>query len=261
MYCPLHGGMCAGGPSDPSTDSCAGAADGGGPSDASGGGGDGTHDGGESQSDWRNDPDGMFLAGVRAALDAAPAGASGLGPDGPSPGRVALAATRVVATLDLHSNISLRMLAATDVLVPQRTNPHVDDTQRGEEAAVILLELLASSTTSASSSSSAMAGDAPFTAAARLPLVTPAVRQLTAMGEPYGDVMRLGQSLLSTANATAAGGAEGGDGGGDGEAPASPPPVLLLHAGVAAGFAWCDTDKNGMTILVGRCRLTLCNPC
>jgi microcystin degradation protein MlrC len=40
-----------------------------------------------------------------------------------------------------------------------------------------------------------------------------------------GDVLRLGQSLLSQ----------------------SP---LLLHVGVASGFAWADTTKNGMTVLV-----------
>jgi microcystin degradation protein MlrC len=136
VFCPLHGGMCAAGT----------------------GGGANSDDDDDSEAAWIDDPDGCFLAGLRSALDAM---------DGSTGGG------RIVATLDLHCNISARMLAAADVLVPHRTNPHVDDTQRGEEAAVILLELLASSSPT-------------FTAAARLPLVTPAVRQLTAEGQPYG---------------------------------------------------------------------------
>jgi microcystin degradation protein MlrC len=66
------------------------------------------------------DSDGEFLAAVRRAV----------GPD-----------VYVIATLDLHSNISERMVEATDCMVAMRTNPHVDTAQRGEEAACCLLQV------------------------------------------------------------------------------------------------------------------------
>ena len=39
-------------------------------------------------------------------------------------------------------------------------------------------------------------GGHPFQMAVRLPLIPPAIRQLSAAGEPYGDVIRHGQALL-----------------------------------------------------------------
>jgi microcystin degradation protein MlrC len=41
----------------------------------------------------------------------------------------------IVATLDLHANLSPRMVAACDAMVAYRTNPHLDQRQRGVEAA------------------------------------------------------------------------------------------------------------------------------
>ena len=38
-------------------------------------------------------------------------------------------------TLDLHANISERMVTPCDLVVGYRTNPHVDMIERGEEAA------------------------------------------------------------------------------------------------------------------------------
>ena len=96
------------------------------------------------------DSDGAFLAAVRRAV----------GPE-----------TFVVATLDLHANISEEMVAATDCMVAMRTNPHVDTAQRGEEAAVCLLQMLSESAR-------------PLQMALRLPLCPPAVRQLTALDQP-----------------------------------------------------------------------------
>lgn len=48
----------------------------------------------------------------------------------------------VVATLDLHANVTQRMLNYADALVGYRTYPHVDMAQTGERAARILDDLL-----------------------------------------------------------------------------------------------------------------------
>ena len=57
------------------------------------------------------DPDGDMLSRLRAAV----------GPEAP-----------IVATLDLHANVSEAMVEAADVLVSYQTNPHVDMLERGE---------------------------------------------------------------------------------------------------------------------------------
>ena len=68
------------------------------------------------------DPDGVILERVRALV----------GPGVP-----------VLATLDLHANVSRRMVANASVLVAYRTNPHVDMAERGEECARLMREMLA----------------------------------------------------------------------------------------------------------------------
>src|SRR5579883_368902 len=68
-----------------------------------------------------DDPDGTLFAAVRAIV----------GPGVP-----------VVATLDLHANISARMVEALDVFVGYRTNPHLDMRERGAEAAAALRQML-----------------------------------------------------------------------------------------------------------------------
>ncbi len=45
----------------------------------------------------------------------------------------------LVTTLDLHANVSPRMIALADATVAYRTNPHLDQRERGREAAVLLL--------------------------------------------------------------------------------------------------------------------------
>lgn len=115
----------------------------------------------------------------------------------------------VVATLDLHANVSDLMMDSVDVLVGYRTNPHVDIRERGEEAARLLDEL--------------MAGARATAWRVRLPLVAPSVTQLTAEGHPYGDLIRLGQSKLDE---------------------------RVMNVTILSGFAFADTPKNGMTIIV-----------
>jgi microcystin degradation protein MlrC len=106
------------------------------------------------------DPDGAMFAMARDIV----------GPDIP-----------VISTLDLHANVSAEMVAATDLLIAYRTNPHVDQYERGVEAAGAMREMLD--------------GLRPATAFLRLPLIAPQVCQLTASG-PYGEIIDRGQTLI-----------------------------------------------------------------
>ncbi|KAF0173657.1 MAG: hypothetical protein FD162_1634 [Rhodobacteraceae bacterium] len=117
-------------------------------------------------------------------------------------------AVPVVATLDLHGNVSDRMVRLADALIAYQTNPHVDMLDRGRDAAMILHEL--------------WAGMRPDVAFIRLPLVPPTVTLLTEAG-PYADIMNYGQSLVS------------GD---------------IVNVSILGGFAYSDTPKNGMAIIV-----------
>lgn len=108
------------------------------------------------------DPDGLLYRAIRRAV----------GPHVP-----------VVATVDLHANISQRMVDHADVIVAYRTDPHVDQFDRGREAANIMSEM--------------WTGMRPVVSNLRLPLVPSNVSLLTAHG-PYGDLINFGQSQLST---------------------------------------------------------------
>ncbi len=48
----------------------------------------------------------------------------------------------IIGTLDPHGNLSTEMVAATDALVSYRTNPHVDQENRGIEAAELMIRTL-----------------------------------------------------------------------------------------------------------------------
>ncbi len=48
----------------------------------------------------------------------------------------------LVATLDAHANLSRRMVEAADALIAYRTNPHLDQQDRGIEAAALLVQTL-----------------------------------------------------------------------------------------------------------------------
>ncbi len=147
----------------------------------------------------RDDTDGEIIA---LARDAA-------GPDG-----------RVVVTLDLHANISDRMVDACDLIVGYRTNPHVDMIERGEEAALSLRMMLA--------------GQAhPKAALIRLPLTPASVALLTATG-PYGELIDIG----TRRRAELAG--------------------QILNVSIFGGFVFSDSDQNGLAIIVtGRNDLTI----
>lgn len=136
------------------------------------------------------DPDGEMLARIRAAVgDRVP----------------------IIATLDLHANISDRMIGSSDVLVGYQTNPHVDMLERGEEAAFVMRLLLS--------------GVGALPKLVRLPIVAPSVTLLTASG-PYGMLMDMAQRRKREL-----GGA-------------------ILNASVFGGFAFSDTPKNGLAVVI-----------
>ncbi|TIP42682.1 MAG: M81 family metallopeptidase [Mesorhizobium sp.] len=85
----------------------------------------------------------------------------------------------IVATLDLHGNVSDRMVAAVNLVVAYQTNPHVDMVARGREAAFAMTSMLS--------------GLRPASAVIRLPVCPPTVTLLTDKG-PYADLMRYGQA-------------------------------------------------------------------
>ena len=105
------------------------------------------------------DPEGVLFAMVRNLV----------GPDVP-----------VVATLDLHANVSREMVALTDVLISFITNPHVDMQDRGRDAAHAMLEL--------------MAGLKPAKAFIKLPILPASVTLLSDRG-PYGAAIARGQEM------------------------------------------------------------------
>ena len=106
------------------------------------------------------DPEGVLLERVRALV----------GPDVP-----------ILATLDLHANVSHKMVENASVLVAYRTNPHVDMAERGAECARLLREMLAGTKATA--------------AFVKLPFIPPSVAQNTKSG-PYADIIAYGQSKV-----------------------------------------------------------------
>src|SRR5271163_2287748 len=108
-----------------------------------------------------DDPDGILFERVRGIV----------GPDVP-----------IAATLDLHANVSERMVGSIDVFIGYRTNPHLDMRERGAEAAAAIREMLG--------------GVKPQRAFLRLPIVPPTVTLLTAAG-PYAEMIDLGQRRMS----------------------------------------------------------------
>jgi len=106
------------------------------------------------------DPDGELYAMVRGVV----------GPRVP-----------VVATVDLHANISERMVQNIDALISYRTNPHMDQAERARDAARLLKGFLA--------------GKRSKRAFIRLPLTPASVTLLTREG-PYADAINYGQTKV-----------------------------------------------------------------
>jgi microcystin degradation protein MlrC len=131
--------------------------------------------------------------------------------------RVVGPAAPVVASYDLHANVSEANVALVDAYVGYRTNPHLDMTERGAESAQLLRRL--------------MAGTRTHLARIRLPIVPPTVSMLTgkdAPERPYGELIDLGQQRMNE------------------------PPYFghVLNVSVMGGFAYADTPFNGLTVVV-----------
>ena len=138
-----------------------------------------------------HDPDGEIFATAREVV----------GPDVP-----------IIVTLDLHANISDQMVAASDMIISYRTNPHVDMIERGEEAALALRMVLAGRAD-------------PKMHLVRLPLTPASVSLLTA-NAPYGSMIDLGQRRKAE---------EAG---------------RILNVSVFGGFVFADTPYNGVAVVV-----------
>ena len=94
----------------------------------------------------------------------------------------------VVATYDLHANVSDADVTLLNAFIGYRTNPHLDMRERGAEAAHVLRRLLGR--------------HAHHLARIRLPIVPPTVTQLTgkdAPNRPYGELIDLGQQRMREA--------------------------------------------------------------
>lgn len=87
----------------------------------------------------------------------------------------------IVATLDLHANVSSRMVELADSLVIYRTNPHIDIAERGREAAGLIGKMIG--------------GMKVCSAFVKLPLIAPSQTQLTDRS-PLRDVMKFAQDQL-----------------------------------------------------------------
>ena len=138
-----------------------------------------------------DDPDGEVLTRIRSKV----------GADAP-----------IVITLDLHANISDRMCSAVDLVCGYRTNPHVDMTERGQEAAFSLRRILA--------------GQArPQVAHVKLPLAPASVTLLTAKA-PYGDLIDFGQRRQAELSGA------------------------IMNVSVFGNFIFSDVPENGISVVV-----------
>ena len=116
----------------------------------------------------------------------------------------------IVATVDLHANVSDRMVDAVDALISYRRNPHTDMAERGAEAARILTELTNGMRTAV--------------AHVRMPVCAPPTQLLTAPGTgPYAEMIRRAEALDDP---------------------------RIVNVSIVGGFAFADTPKNGLTVLV-----------
>lgn len=134
------------------------------------------------------DADGAWLALVRAAV----------GPDVP-----------IIATLDPHGNLSPQMVEACNALIAYRSNPHLDQRQRGEEAAQMLIQTLQGKID-------------PVMRACFPPLVINIERQLTS-AEPLASIYKIAEQQLQRKG--------------------------ILGNSIFLGFPYSDVDKMGAATL------------
>ncbi len=88
----------------------------------------------------------------------------------------------IVATLDLHGHVTPRMQKSVDVMLAYRTNPHVDQQERGCDAAQVMTAMLSGLKTTST--------------LIKVPMISPAVSLLTASG-PFADLVTYGQTQVA----------------------------------------------------------------
>ncbi|MEK9849643.1 MAG: M81 family metallopeptidase [Candidatus Puniceispirillum sp.] len=120
--------------------------------------------------------------------------------------------TPIIMTLDLHANISDKMCQSVDLICGYRTNPHVDQYDRGQEAAFALRQIL-----------NGLA--APKIAHIKLPLAPSSITLLTEKG-PLGQAIDFGQRRLAEL---------GGK---------------ILNVSVFGNFIFSDVPENGVSVVV-----------
>ena len=133
--------------------------------------------------------------------------------DGEVAGRVRAAVgagVPIVAVLDLHANVSERLVGETDALLPYRTYPHVDTADRGGR----MVELLARAARGEVRLVSRMA---------KLPLISTGQRQFS-RSEPTSSIQQAARSIEGRAG--------------------------VLDVGVTFSFAFSDVPHVGMAALV-----------
>ncbi|HZY84083.1 MAG TPA: M81 family metallopeptidase, partial [Gemmataceae bacterium] len=124
-----------------------------------------------------------------------------LGPDVP-----------LVATLDLHANVTERMVRAADALVLYHTAPHIDVFETGQRGAAVLRRIL-------------VEGARPVTAFQKLPVVFPAERANTQDPASVSHGLRLRLQELEADS-------------------------RVLSAGLATVQPWLDIPELGSSVLV-----------
>jgi microcystin degradation protein MlrC len=140
------------------------------------------------------DPEGDLVSALRDRL----------GPDVP-----------IVVTLDMHANVSPRMIAAGDALFPYETYPHIDHVERATEAAAALARLMALP---------GVAGRLTRTAVARPPMLDAADHGRTDPPGPMNPLVARARALRQR-----------GD---------------VIAAGLTIGFPWADVATAGPAAII-----------
>ncbi len=116
----------------------------------------------------------------------------------------------IVMTLDLHANVSPRMIAHVTAITAYRSNPHLDQRERGREAALILSDVLEGKTR-------------PVQALEKPPLLIPILAQKTAC-EPVVSLYAHLRALIAQPG--------------------------VISASIALGFPYADVEEMGASFLV-----------
>ena len=140
-------------------------------------------------SELDDDADGWILQRIRETV----------GPDVP-----------IVATLDLHANISRRMVDTADVLIGYETYPHIDQRERANEASDIIVKLIRKEVR-------------PTPALVKPPMM-PTSQRMTTDSEPMRSIMERADEIAARRG--------------------------VLNVTVAGGFPPANTADTGLSVLV-----------